>query len=79
MHNRVIGNLNSEQLFWAWSENPKLKHLGLQISVTLYTIPFQPRKDSQVHFLFLLQNGAQERHPTEENNDPIITKTFSYT
>ena len=30
MFNHVIGNLNSEQLFWAWSENPKLKHLGLQ-------------------------------------------------
>ena len=30
MFNCVIGNLNSEQLFWAWSENPKLKHLGLQ-------------------------------------------------
>ena len=39
---RVIGNLNSEQLFWACirSENPKLKHSGLQISVTFYTIPF---------------------------------------
>ena len=39
-YNRVIGNLNSEQLFWACSENPKLKHSGLQISVTFYTIPF---------------------------------------
>ena len=39
-YNRVIGNLNSEQLFWACSENPKLKHSGRQTSVTFYTIPF---------------------------------------
>ena len=37
---RVIGNVNSEQLFWACSENPKLKHSGLRISLTFYTIPF---------------------------------------
>ena len=30
MYNRVIGSLNSEQLFWALSENPKLNYLGLQ-------------------------------------------------
>ena len=62
MYNRVIGNLNSEQLFWAGSENPKLKHLGLQISVTLYTIQF------------LLENGAQERHPTQKILIPSYQK-----
>ena len=40
MYNRIIGNLNSQQLFWDWSEDPKRKHLGFQISITLYTIPF---------------------------------------
>ena len=45
MYNRAIGNLNSEQLFRAWSENPKLKHLGLQnLSHTQHNTFFNPER-----------------------------------
>ena len=82
MYNRVIGNLNSEQLFWAWSENPKLKHLGLQ-NLSQHTTQYlfnSERVHKFIWWWFLLQIGAQKRHPTQKILIPSYQKlwmTFS--
>ena len=65
---RVIGNLNSEQLFWACSEN-LIQNLNIrafksQSHSTQYL--FNPERVHKFIWWFLLENGAQERHRTQK-------------
>ena len=81
MYNRVIANLNSEQLFWAWSGNPKLTIWAFksQSHSTQYLFNSE-RVHKFIWWCFLLQNGAQERHPTQKYwFHHSLPKTLNYT